>query len=327
MSLAPAAKRLAELIPNKVVMAPDVVGEEVTRLKGGLGEGEALLLENVRFYKEEEKNDPAFAARLAEGIDIFVNDAFGSSHRAHASVVGIADIVPVKAAGYLMKKEVDYLKKAVHKPVKPYVGHPRRGQSLGQDRDHREPSRQGRPHPHRRGHGLHFPQGPGARRRQVARRGRSERGSRWSSWRRPGPTPSTSSCPRTTSWPGPPRPGPRRGSSRSCPSPSDLHGRRHRPQDDHCRTPRSSPRPRRSSGTAPWASSRSRTSPRGRSRIAEAVAASGRPFPSSAAAIRSPPSRRRGSADRISHISTGGGASLEYRRLRNPARHRGLGKQ
>ena len=121
MSLKPAAARLAELIPYKVVMAPDVVGDEVERLKKGLGEGEVLLLENVRFYKEEEKNDPAFARRLAEGIDIFVNDAFGSSHRAHASVVGIADFVPVKAAGYLMKKEVDYLKKAVHTPVKPYV--------------------------------------------------------------------------------------------------------------------------------------------------------------------------------------------------------------
>ena len=121
MSLAPAAKRLSELIPFKVVMAPDVVGDEVARLKRDLRDGEALLLENVRFYKEEEKNDPGFAARLAEGIDIFVNDAFGSSHRAHASVVGIADHVPVTAAGYLMKKEVDYLKKAVHTPVKPYV--------------------------------------------------------------------------------------------------------------------------------------------------------------------------------------------------------------
>lgn len=121
MSLQPAALRLAELIPNKVVMAPDVIGDEVDRLKKGLGEGEVLVLENVRFYKEEEKNDPEFARKLAEGIDIFVNDAFGSSHRAHASVVGIADFVPVKAAGYLMKKEVDYLKKAIHTPVKPYV--------------------------------------------------------------------------------------------------------------------------------------------------------------------------------------------------------------
>ncbi len=121
MSLAPAAKRLAELIPYKVRMAPDVVGDEVRKLKLALAEGEALLLENVRFYKEEEKNDPGFAKQLAEDIDVFVNDAFGSSHRAHASVVGIAEFVPVKAAGYLMKKEVDYLKKAVHTPVKPYV--------------------------------------------------------------------------------------------------------------------------------------------------------------------------------------------------------------
>jgi phosphoglycerate kinase len=121
LSLKPAAKRLAELIPNKVVLAPDVVGDEVRRLKRGLGEGEALLLENVRYYKEEEKNDPEFARKLAEDIDIFVNDAFGSSHRAHASVVGIAAFVPAKAAGFLMKKEVDYLKRAVHTPEKPYV--------------------------------------------------------------------------------------------------------------------------------------------------------------------------------------------------------------
>jgi phosphoglycerate kinase len=83
--------------------------------------GQALVLENVRFYKEEEANDQGFSQRLAEGIDIFVNDAFGSSHRAHASVVGIASFVKVKAAGYLMKKEVDYLRKAVHSPEKPYV--------------------------------------------------------------------------------------------------------------------------------------------------------------------------------------------------------------
>jgi phosphoglycerate kinase len=102
-------------------MAPDVVGDEVSKLKASLGSGEALVLENVRFYKEEEKNDPEFSRKLAEGIDIFVNDAFGSSHRAHASVVGVADFIPVTAAGYLMKKEVDYLKKAVHTPVKPYV--------------------------------------------------------------------------------------------------------------------------------------------------------------------------------------------------------------
>jgi len=121
MSLKPAARRLSELVPNKVTMAPDVIGAEVAGLKRDLKDGEALVLENVRFYKEEEANDPAFARALADGIDIFVNDAFGSSHRAHASVVGIAGFIKLKAAGFLMKKEVDYLRKAVHTPEKPYV--------------------------------------------------------------------------------------------------------------------------------------------------------------------------------------------------------------
>jgi phosphoglycerate kinase len=121
MSLKPASARLAELIPNKVTQAPDVVGPEVDNLKAGLNNGEALVLENLRFYKAETDNDDAFAKRLAEGIDIFVNDAFGSCHRAHASVEAIAKFVKEKAAGYLLKKEVDYLRKAVHAPAKPYV--------------------------------------------------------------------------------------------------------------------------------------------------------------------------------------------------------------
>jgi phosphoglycerate kinase len=121
MSLKPAAARLAELIPNKVLQAPDVVGPEVEKLKGSLGQGEVLVLENVRFYKEEEANDAGFARKLAEGIDVYVNDAFGSSHRAHASVVGIAGFVKEKAAGFLMKKEVEYLSKAVHSPAQPFV--------------------------------------------------------------------------------------------------------------------------------------------------------------------------------------------------------------
>ncbi len=121
MSLKPASARLAELIPNKVTQAPDVVGPEVARLKKELGAGEVLVLENLRFAKGETDNDEAFAKQLAEGIDVYVNDAFGSSHRAHASVEAIAKFIPVKAAGYLLKKEVDYLRKAVHAPAKPYV--------------------------------------------------------------------------------------------------------------------------------------------------------------------------------------------------------------
>jgi phosphoglycerate kinase len=121
MSLKPVAARLASLIPNKVAQAPEVVGTEVARLKKELKEGEVLLLENVRFTKAETDNDEAFAGQLAENIDVFVNDAFGSCHRAHASVVAIARFVKEKAAGYLLKKEVDYLRKAVHDPAKPYV--------------------------------------------------------------------------------------------------------------------------------------------------------------------------------------------------------------
>ena len=121
MSLKPASARLAELIPNKVTQAPDVVGPEVARLKQELGEGEVLVLENLRFIKGETDNDDAFAGQLAEDIDVYVNDAFGSCHRAHASVEAIAKFVPVKAAGFLLKLEVDYLRKAVHTPAKPYV--------------------------------------------------------------------------------------------------------------------------------------------------------------------------------------------------------------
>ena len=121
LSLRPVAKRLSDLLGREVVMAPDVVGDEVNKLKAGLKEGGLLLLENVRFHPGETKNDPELSKKLAEGIDYFVNDAFGSSHRAHASVVGIADFVPKCAAGYLMKKEVEYLRKALHSPAKPYV--------------------------------------------------------------------------------------------------------------------------------------------------------------------------------------------------------------
>jgi phosphoglycerate kinase len=121
MSLKPVAARLADLIGRDVIMAPAVIGPEVDALKASLKEGQALLLENVRFEPGETKNDPTLSKALAQGIDIFINDAFGSSHRAHSSVVGIVDFVPVAAAGYLMKKEVDNLRKAIVNPAKPYV--------------------------------------------------------------------------------------------------------------------------------------------------------------------------------------------------------------
>ncbi len=122
MSLKPVAARLGELLSGtRIITAPDVIGPEVDRLKSGLKDGELLLLENVRFYKQETDNDPEFSQKLAEGCQLFVNDAFGSCHRAHASVVGIASFISEKAAGYLLKKEVDYLRKITDRPEKPFV--------------------------------------------------------------------------------------------------------------------------------------------------------------------------------------------------------------
>jgi phosphoglycerate kinase len=121
LSLKPAAKRLAEFVGRDVLLAPGVIGDEVDNLKDSLGEGQVLLLENVRFQPEETANDAGFARKLAQGIDVYVNDAFGSCHRAHASVVAITQFIKEKAAGYLLQKEIEYLSRAVHSPLKPYV--------------------------------------------------------------------------------------------------------------------------------------------------------------------------------------------------------------
>lgn len=120
-SLKPVAEKLSELLGRKVILAPEVVGPEANRLKKSLKDGDVLLLENVRFDPGETKNDEAFSKQLAEGIDAYVNDAFGSSHRAHSSVVGITKFVKECAAGYLLKKEVDSLSKALHSPARPYT--------------------------------------------------------------------------------------------------------------------------------------------------------------------------------------------------------------
>ena len=119
MSLAPVAVRLAELLGQPVVMAPDCVGPEVEALKPGVGE--VLLLENLRYHAEEEANDPAFAKQLASLCDVYVNDAFGTAHRAHASTVGMIEFVPRAAAGLLMDKELAYLGKATTDPERPCV--------------------------------------------------------------------------------------------------------------------------------------------------------------------------------------------------------------
>ena len=119
MSLKPVAVRLSELLGRPVKMAPDCVGPEVEAMKPA--PGEILLLENLRFHAEEEKNDPAFAKQLASLCDVYVNDAFGTAHRAHASTVGIIQFVPQAAAGLLMDKELEYLGKATTNPARPCV--------------------------------------------------------------------------------------------------------------------------------------------------------------------------------------------------------------
>ena len=120
-SLAPVRKRLERLLSKEVVLAPDCVGPEVDALVAKLVPGQVLLLENVRFHKEETANDPAFAKALAHGADVFVMDAFGTAHRAHASTAGIAAHVPVAVAGFCLKKEIDYFDKVMGSPTRPVV--------------------------------------------------------------------------------------------------------------------------------------------------------------------------------------------------------------
>jgi phosphoglycerate kinase len=120
-SLKPVAGRLTELLGKNVELAPDCIGEEVKSKIAALKEGDVLLLENVRFYKEEEKNDIEFSKKLSENIDFFVLDAFGTAHRAHASTAGIADYVSSRLAGLLLEKELAYLSGVIQKPTKPFV--------------------------------------------------------------------------------------------------------------------------------------------------------------------------------------------------------------
>lgn len=121
MSLAPAADRLSELLGQSVAQAPDCVGPVVETLVTSLGPGQVLLLENLRFHAAEEANEAAFSRQLAALADVYVNDAFGAAHRAHASTVGVAGLLPVRAAGLLMQRELKYLSMATSAPRQPYV--------------------------------------------------------------------------------------------------------------------------------------------------------------------------------------------------------------
>ena len=119
-SLAPVAKRLSELIGQEVVLAADVIGEDAKAKAAALKPGEGMMIENVRFHKEEEKNDPAFAKELASMAEIYVNDAFGTAHRAHASTAGVADYLPA-VCGYLIQKEISVMGKALSDPARPFT--------------------------------------------------------------------------------------------------------------------------------------------------------------------------------------------------------------
>ena len=121
MSLKPAAVRLSELLSKPVKMAEDCIGESVEKQSAELKPGEILLLENLRFYNEEEANDDGFCQKLAKLGDVYVNDAFGTAHRAHASTAGITKYFKQNAAGYLMEKEIRYLGSAVQNPKRPFV--------------------------------------------------------------------------------------------------------------------------------------------------------------------------------------------------------------
>lgn len=120
-SLEPVGRRLAELLGKDVVFADDCVGDGVKKNIRDLREGDVLLLENLRFYPGEEKNDEAFARALSENVDVYVNDAFGAAHRAHASTAGMVRSVRDKAAGFLMMKEVEYLRGVLETPKRPFV--------------------------------------------------------------------------------------------------------------------------------------------------------------------------------------------------------------
>ena len=119
-SLAPVAKELSRLLDQEVKLAKDVVGEDATRLANELKEKEVILLENVRFEKGEEKNDPELAKKFAQMAEVFVNDAFGTAHRAHASTAGIADYLPA-VSGFLIEKELNFLGETVNNPKRPFV--------------------------------------------------------------------------------------------------------------------------------------------------------------------------------------------------------------
>jgi phosphoglycerate kinase len=120
LRLAPVGKKLTELLGKEVIVCKDTIGEETSKIISGMQTGDVSILENLRFHKEEETNDSEFAKQLADYADIYINDAFGTAHRAHASTQGIAQFLPAYA-GFLMEKEINFLGKLLYQPVQPYI--------------------------------------------------------------------------------------------------------------------------------------------------------------------------------------------------------------
>mmetsp|Transcript_57307 Transcript_57307/g.64050 ORF Transcript_57307/g.64050 Transcript_57307/m.64050 type:complete len:402 (+) Transcript_57307:134-1339(+) len=120
-SLAPCAERMSELLGQNVILTPDCIGDEAAKIIGRAREGDVVMLENTRYYKEETKNEPGFVEKLAKPFDFFVNDAFGTAHRAHASTEGVTKLLSPSVSGFLLAKELEYLDGAVSNGEKPMV--------------------------------------------------------------------------------------------------------------------------------------------------------------------------------------------------------------
>ena len=178
MSLKPVAERLRMVLDKELArgenvgFCPDCVGPEAEEVATQLEKGQTLLLENLRFYAEEEANDEKFAKQLATLADFYVNDAFGTAHRAHASTVGITKFLPKSAAGLLMEKELQYLGKALQASGAAICRDSRRSESQRQDWSDPESDNQGRFADYRRRHGIHVLKGAGTGDRQIAAGGR-----------------------------------------------------------------------------------------------------------------------------------------------------------
>ena len=317
MSLRPLVAHLRGLLDHilgddeNVAFSPDCVGAVASEMAANLESGQPLLLENLRFHPEEEANDPAFAKKLASLCDIYVNDAFGSAHRAHASTEGITHFVKVSAAGLLMEKELTYLGKALTEPDKPFVAII--GGAKVSDKIDVIDNLLDRADAIIIGGGMAYTflnaQGQSTGKSlvetdkiDVAKAALKKAETKGVRFLLPvdhvladkfAPNAKTRSSPAPA--PSPPNGWP----STSAPNPSASSKTR-------------SPKPAPSSGTAPWASSRCPPSPTAPTQIAKAVARNHDATTivgggDSVAAIQ-----QSGVADRITHISTGGGASLEF---------------